>query len=84
MLFLSRLHKLNAYLKEFPPDIEGQETAPLPADEIMDIIHHYMPTTWKNKMIEEVFNNVDSTVKEMSDFFESRVENLEPKEEQKI
>ena len=50
--FISRLQELNAYLEEFPPDTEGQETAPLSADEIMDIIYHSMPTTWKNKMIE--------------------------------
>ena len=36
--FLSRLQKLNAYLEGFPPDTEGQETAPLPANEIMVII----------------------------------------------
>ena len=47
--FISRLKELNAYLEEFPPDIEGQETAPLPVDEIMDIIYHSMSTTWKNK-----------------------------------
>ena len=43
--FVSRLQELNAYLEEFPPDVPGQETAPLPADEIMDIIYHSMPTT---------------------------------------
>ena len=32
-------------------------------------------------MIEQGFNYADSTSKEMSDFFEIRVENLEPKEE---
>ena len=32
-----------------------------------------MPATWKNKMIEQSFN----------DFVEARVENLEPKEEKK-
>ena len=36
--FISMLQELNAYLEEFPPYAEGQETAPLPADEIMDII----------------------------------------------
>ena len=50
---ISRLQKLNAYLEKFPPDIEGQETALLPADEIMDIIYHSMPNTWKNKIIEQ-------------------------------
>ena len=74
---------MNAYLEEFPPDTEGQETTPLPADEIMDIIYHSIPTTWKNKMIEHVFNYADSTIKEMSDFFATRVDNLEPKEEKK-
>ena len=62
---------------------KGQETAPLPADEIMNIIYHSMPTTWKNKMIEQGFNYADSTIKEMTDFFETRVENLEPKEDRK-
>ena len=40
-----RLQELNAYLTEYSPETEGQETAPFPADEIMDIIYHSMPTT---------------------------------------
>ena len=32
-------------------------------------------------MIEQGFNYADSTIKEMSDFFETRVENLEPRED---
>ena len=43
--FISMLQELNAYLEEFPPDTKGQEPEPLPADEIMDIIYHSMPTT---------------------------------------
>ena len=42
-----------------------------------------MPNTWKNKMIEQSFNYVNSTIKELTDFFESRVENLGPKEDNK-
>ena len=42
-----------------------------------------MPTTWKNKMIEQRFNHADSTIKKMTDLFETRVEYLEPKEENK-
>ena len=80
---LRRLQELNAYLEEFPPNIEGQETATLSADEILDIIYHYMPTTWKNKMSEKVFNNANSTVKEITDCFEIRVENMEPEEDKK-
>ena len=82
-IFISGLQELNAYLEEFHPDIEGQETAPLPADEIMDIIYHSMSTTWKNKMIEQGFNYTDSIIKELTNFFEFRVENLAPKKEKK-
>ena len=38
--FISRLQEFNVYLKEYPPDTEGQETASLPAGEIPDIIYH--------------------------------------------
>ena len=33
-------------------------------------------------MIKQGFNYADSTIKEMNDFIETRVENLEPKEDQ--
>ena len=81
--FISRLQELNACLEEVSPDTEGQGTAHRPADEIMDIIYHSMPTTWENKMIEQGFNYTDSTVKEMSGFFDARVKSLKPKEEKK-
>ena len=61
----------------------AKKTAPLPADEIMDIIYHSMPITWKNRMIEQGLIYADSTIKEMADFFETGVKNLEPKEEKK-
>ena len=35
-----------------------------------------MPTTCKNKVIEHGFKYMDSTVKEITDFFETRVENF--------
>ena len=35
-------------------------------------------------MIEQGFNYADSTVKDMTDFFKTRVEHLDPKEEKKI
>ena len=60
--FIIRLQELNAYLEDFLPDTEGQENVPLSADEIMDIIYHTMPITWKNKMIEQGFNYADSTM----------------------
>ena len=81
--FISRLQELNACLEKFSPDTEGQEITLFPADEIMDIICHYIHTTWKIKMIEYGFNYTDSTVKKITDFFETRVENGEPKEGKK-
>ena len=81
--FISKLQELNAYVAEFPPDTQEQETAPLPANEIMDIIYNSIPTTWKNKMIEQGFNYEYFAVKEMTDFFDTRVEHLKSKEDKK-
>ena len=81
--FISRLQEWNICLEKFPPDTEGQETALLPSDEIMDIIYHSMPTMWENKMIEQGFNYVDSTTNKITNFFGTRVENLELKEDKK-
>ena len=61
----------------------GQEFKPLPTDEVKDIIYDSMTTTWKNKIIKLGFNYADSSVKEMTDFFETRVENLESREKMK-
>ena len=81
---ISSLQELNANLGEFPSDTEGQTVTPFPADGIINIIYHSMSTTRKNKMIEQGFNYADSSIKEMTDIFEtSRVENLEPKEDKK-
>ena len=77
--FISRLQELHVYLADFPSDPKGQETVPLPADEIMDIIYHFMPITWKSNIIEQGFNYADSTIKKGTDFFETRVESVEPK-----
>ena len=49
----------------------------------MDIICHSMPTTWKDKMSDQDFYSAESIVKEMTDFFVTRIENLEPKEDKK-
>ena len=82
-IFISRLQELIAYLADFPLDTEGKESSPLPADEIIDIIYHSMPTMWKNKMIEQGFHFTDPTIKEITEFFKIRVESLKPKEEEK-
>ena len=72
---------MTAYIAEFPSDIERQETTSLLAYEITDVIYHSMSSIWKNKMIEQGFNYIDSTIKKRTVFCATRVENLEPKED---
>ena len=74
---------MNAYLEDSPPDTEGQETAHLPADEIMDMIYQSMLTMWKNKIIEQGFKYTDSAIKEMTDCFETRVKKLKSRKKRK-
>ena len=59
--FISMLQELKANLEDVPTDTEERETAPLPVNEIMNIIYHSMPTTWKNMIIEQDFIHTDST-----------------------
>ena len=42
-----------------------------------------MPGMWRNKMIERGFNYAGSTIKEMTDVFQNKIVNLEPKEDKK-
>ena len=81
--FVSRLQELNICFGEFPLDTPGQGTKSLSTDEIIDIIYRFMPTMWKNKTIEHGFNYANSVVDKITDFFETRVENLEPREKKK-
>ena len=60
-----------------PPDTEGQETALLPEDNIMDIIYHSMPITWKNKMIEQGFNDTEPTEVKMKYSTASKKQNYQ-------
>ena len=46
----------------------------------MDIVHNFIPITWKNKMIEKGFNYAWFTSNETTDIFESSVVSLELKE----
>lgn len=75
--FTTRLLQLNAYLAFFPPDRQGQVVEPLPEDDIKEILYHAMPNTWKRKMIEQGYNYLNSSIQQMTEFFETRVENLE-------
>ena len=42
-----------------------------------------IPTTRRNKMIEQDFNYPNYTIKEMTDLFEIKVENLEARKDKK-
>ena len=72
---VSRLQEMNAYFAKFPSDTEGQESANVPAEGIMGITYHSMPTTWKNKMIEQGSNYADYTITKKTHFFGATVEN---------
>ena len=75
--FTTRLLQLNAYLANFPPDWAGQTVNPIPADNVKEILYHTMPNTWKKKMVEQGYNYLDSSIQQMTEFFETRVENQE-------
>ena len=75
--FTTRLLQLNAFLAYFLPDRVGQTVNPFPEDDVKEIRYHAMPNTWKKKMVEQGYNYLDTSIQEMAEFFETRVENLE-------
>ena len=82
-MYVSKLHELITYLEEFLTDTPGQEIESLSTDEVVDVIFHSMPTMRKNKIIEQDFNYAYTTVEEITDFLETKVENLKPREKKK-
>ena len=56
--------------------VTGQETNLFSTDEIV-ITYHSISTKGKNKTIEQGFNYANCTVKEIVDFSETRLENIE-------
>mgnify|MGYP000178994996 CR=1 FL=1 len=42
-----------------------------------DILYYAMPDSWKQKMTEQGYNYIAHTLTEMTEFFETRIENLE-------
>ena len=40
-------------------------------------MYHTLPNTWKKKMVEQGYNYLDGSIKNMTEFFESRIENPE-------
>ena len=75
--FTTRLPQLNAYLAYFPPDHSGQLVSPLSEDKVKEIIYHTMPNTWKKKMVEPGYNYLDGSIQSKTEFFKTRIENLE-------
>ena len=79
--FTTRLVQLNEYLPYFPPDSDNQEVVKLQLDDLKEILYHAMPNSWKKKMTEQGFNYIAHHIYEISDFFETRCENLESQAE---
>ena len=75
--FTTRVIQLNNYLAYFPPDCVGQMVTALPDDAVKEILYHAIPYSWRKKMTKQGYNYLDRSIQEMSDFFETRVENLE-------
>ena len=55
----------------------------LPDDEIKEILHHAMSNSWKKQMTLQGYNYLNGSDSVMADFFETRIENLEPMVETK-
>ena len=72
--FTTRLFQMNTYLPYFPPDCPGQLVTSLPDDEIL---YDAVPNTWKKKMVEQGYNYLDGSIIAMTEFFQTRIENIE-------
>ena len=46
-------------------------------DDVKEILYFAMPNTWRKKIIKQGYNYLDKSIQEISDFFKTRVENLE-------
>ena len=78
-VIISGLPEINTYTNQIPPDTPEKKTIPPPMVGVINIIYHIIRNMSKTKMIEQGFNYVNSTYKELMGFFEIRVENLEPR-----
>ena len=61
--FVTRLHKINAYLPKFP-GIGTMEPVALPDDELLDILEYGIPNTWHCTMILCNFDPLEHSVAE--------------------
>ena len=57
--FISRLQALNISSGEILPETQGKEIASFPANNVMDVNDHFMPTRRKCEMIEQGFDYID-------------------------
>ena len=71
--FTNRLIQLNKYVLFYC----GQMATALSDDEGKEILYHVMSNLWRRKMTEQGYNYLDRSIKEIKDFFETRVENLD-------
>ena len=75
--FTTRLIQLNNSFPYFSPDYIGQMVTSLPDDEVKEIFYHATPNSWRKKMTEQGYNYLNRSIQDISELFETRVENLE-------
>ena len=75
--FTTRLIQVNNYLPYFPSDCIGQIVIALPDDKVKEFLYHVIPNSRRKEMTKHGYNYLYRSIQEMSDFFETRVENLE-------
>ena len=60
--FTTRLIQLNNYDPYFPPDGIGQIVIALPNYEVMEILYHAIPNSWRKKMTKQGYNYHDRSI----------------------
>lgn len=63
--YVSRLHKLNAYLPKSPPYLENQQFSD---EELLEILEHSLPTSWQHQMTVQGMSSTQHTVLEIVEF----------------
>ena len=64
-------------MSNFLPDRLGQLVTSLSDDDIKEILYHAIPNMWKKKMVEQGYNYLNGPIHSITEFFETRIENLE-------
>ena len=75
--FATRIVELNSCFAHFP-SATGENWESLHEDEVIEIIYHSLPSSWRKQIILQGFYFVEQTIDSMVNFLEERVEHWEP------